>query len=198
MPLSRGNQGGARPRVGTGSSCGLMIRGQEEEDSRDFPGCRGRRKGSWGTDSGVPGPCREDFLIHSSRRALGVSGEAAGTAPTSPEPGVPAPHPLGPCDPHAPGEVQGRVPAPAGGPSPTCRSHPITSWDRSPVPSRLCCFQRGSHLPRYSPPMTSGLGAVACPFERPFLPSARVSGPSLWEGACPCTLFHGHWPLFRL
>lgn len=46
------------------------------------------------------------FLIHPSHRALGVSGQAPGTTQTPPEPGVPAPDPLGPCHPHTPGEVQ--------------------------------------------------------------------------------------------
>lgn len=199
MPLSRGNQGGARSTVGTGNFCGLTIRGQGEEDCQGFPGCRGRRKESWGTDFGVPVQCWEDFLIRASRRALRVSGEAPGTAQTPPEPGVPAPHPLSPCDPHAPGEAQGRVQAPARGLSPACHFHAITSWDRSPVPLRHCCFQRGTHLPSSSLPLTRlPRGCRSVPLERPFPPSAGASGSFLWDVACPCALFRGHLPLPRL
>lgn len=58
-------------------------------------------------EGGEPSQCWERaFLIHPSHRALGVSGQAPGTAQTPPEPGVPAPDSLGPCHPHAPGEVQ--------------------------------------------------------------------------------------------
>lgn len=198
-----GHQCEGRPRgePGTWELLWAHDWGRGRQTMSGFPWLLGVVFGGRGRAGGQTSGCRPGWggpLTESSRRALGVPGEAAGAAQTAAEPGVPAPDPLGPCDPHAPGEARGGLPP--RGAAPACRLRPIPSLGQSPLPRVSPLFPGVAYVCLVAPPPMPRVPRVVTRSLRrdPFLLSARVSVFFLRDVTCLYAVFPGHLPLSRL
>lgn len=156
----RGQTKGRTWDLGTGNCFGLMF--LERETVSGFPWLLGVVfGGGWRAGEQTLGRSASVGRTSSvtSRRALGVPGEAPGTAQAAPEPGVPAPDPLSPRDPHAPGEARGWGWGVGGllprGAAPARCLHPIPSLGQSPVPCMSPLFPGVVHTCLVAPPPMS-------------------------------------------
>lgn len=201
-----GNQCEARSRGGTWELFWAPDWGRGRQ-CQDFPGRQVEsleKEGKLAGTDFAPRPVLGEELPHSSRRALGVPGEAPRTAQTPPEPGVPAPNPLSPCYPHTPGEGQGRRQAPVQG-SLSCLSRSSHHFPgQVPCPPYVTAvFRIATHLPSCffshvhfaSRLSLCSFGATSSSCAHA---PARVLVSFLWDVSSLCTLPHGHLPLSPL